>query len=131
MTRAKAYEAYYHAFGRQSMCNGHEVDAILEEYDDEELVLDAMQLRNGTPSPRGKTTFLNLPRSRTDELQSEFNVISTMPDVKDEKALKRWILLRYRLHEDQDKWLVNAFVERFRKLEAATSKGGANASRLS
>jgi len=117
MTRQEANESYEFAFGHPSICNKWEVEAILNEYDsDEDLVLDAMYNRRGTPSPRGPCPFLNLPQSRADEVQIEFNVMSHLPDVNNIPALKRYVCIRFKLHPDNDLWLINVFVEKLRTL---------------
>lgn len=124
MTRDEARAAYAFAFGRESICNGWELDAILDhfdqEIDEEDLVIEAMADRAGTPSPRGPTTFERLPKSNADVFQSEFDLMTHVPDVKDVPKLKRYIAIRYKLHEANDAWLVNNFVERFRTGELAT-----------
>ncbi len=116
MNRHEANEAYAFEFGHPSICNRYEVESILREYENEDLVLDAMHARRGTPSPRGPCAFINLPQSRADEAQAEFNVMSQVPDVNNIPALKRYVALRFRLHPDTDLWLINVFVEKLRKL---------------
>ena len=120
MTREEARDSYLQGYGRPSICNNIEVDAIIEEFcdeiDEEDLIVEAMFNRLGTPSPRVKCTFKQLPTSAADVRQAEFDTLREVPDVRDVPKLRRYIILRYKLHADNDMWLVNVFVERFQKL---------------
>lgn len=116
MDRQEAFKQYKFDFGCESICNKYEVDAILAEYDDEEIIMEAMHNRAGTPSPRGPTAFIRLPQSRADEVQAEFNVMSKLPDVYNIPAIRRWVAIRYKLHPDNDLWLINVFVGKLQKM---------------
>lgn len=116
MTREEAYAVYELGYGFRSICNHLEVDIITARFEDEDDVVEAMHARIGTPSPRYMMPFEDLPISSIQAFSQEANILTKVPDVFDLPAIRRYICIRYKLHEDRDLWLVNTFVERFQKL---------------